>query len=89
MALVSFQKMMKLPERIYRILQMKLGLFNPNCPQLCAMAFIQVSQISFESEVCGVKWRHFYDKIVYKWDIVADMELTCGKLINRDKMKLV
>ena len=29
-----------------------------------AMALIQVSQISFESEVCGVKWRHFYEKII-------------------------
>ena len=30
------------------------------------MTSIQVSQISFESEICGVKWRHFYDKIVNK-----------------------
>ena len=30
------------------------------------MALIQVSQISFESEVCGVKWQHFYDKVVNK-----------------------
>ena len=31
-----------------------------------AMALIQVSQISFASEVCGVKLRHFYIKIVNK-----------------------
>ena len=31
------------------------------------MALIHVSQISFESEVGEVKWRHFYDKIVSKY----------------------
>ena len=27
---------------------------------------IQVSQISFENEVCGVKWLHFYSKVLSK-----------------------
>ena len=31
------------------------------------MALIQVSQISLESEVCGVKWQHFDDKVVNKY----------------------
>ena len=53
------------------------------------MALIQVSQILFETEVCGVKWQHFYNKIVNKEDIVADMEAILGKLITHDKMKLV
>ena len=29
-------------------------------------ALIQISEISFASEVCGIRWRHFYDKIVNK-----------------------
>ena len=53
------------------------------------MVLIQVSQMSFESEVCGVKWRHFYNKIANKYDIVTDMELIFGQLISLDKMKLV
>ena len=53
------------------------------------MAFIRIFQISFESEVCGVKWRHFYNKIVNKSGIVIDNELIFGWLITSDKMKLV
>ena len=53
------------------------------------MAFVQVCQISFESEVYGVKWRNFYHKIVNKQDIVTDMELIFGQLITHGKMKLV
>ena len=43
-----------------------------NCAATClalsflwmvVMALIQASQISFESEVCGVRWRHYYNKI--------------------------
>ena len=53
------------------------------------MAIIQVSQISFENEVCGEKWRHFYNKVVNRKDIVTDMELIFDQLITHDKMKLV
>ena len=28
------------------------------------MTLIQVSQISLENEVCGVKWRNFYSNMV-------------------------
>ena len=31
------------------------------------MALIRVTEISFEMEMCGVKWQHFYDKIVNKY----------------------
>ena len=53
------------------------------------MALIQISQISFRSEVWGVKWRHFYNKIVNNGDIVSDMELVFRQLITHDKMELV
>ena len=54
------------------------------------MASVQVSQILFESEVFGVKWLHFYNKIVKK-DIVTNRY---GVRIwpadhSRQKMKLV
>ena len=54
-----------------------------------AMALTQDSQISFGSKVCRVKWRHFYNEIVNRKDIVTDMELIFGQLITHDKMKLV
>ena len=53
------------------------------------MAVFQAFQISFESEVCGVKWRQFNNKIVNKYNIVTGMELIFGQLITHDKMKLV
>ena len=53
------------------------------------MGPIQVSQIPFESEACGVKWQHFYNEIVNKLDIVKDMELIFGQLAIHDKMKPV
>ena len=53
------------------------------------MTLIQVSQILCENEVCGVKWRHFHNKIVNKYAIVTDMELIFGQLITHDKIKLV
>ena len=31
---------------------------------LITMALIQVSQTSSDNEVCQVKWKHFYNKIV-------------------------
>ena len=34
------------------------------------MVLIRVSQISSENEVCGVKWWHFYNKVVDKLGIV-------------------
>ena len=49
------------------------------------MALIQVSQISFESEVCGING----GKIVNKYDIIADVELMFGQFITHDKMNLV
>ena len=42
------------------------------------MALTQISQISSESEVCGVKWWHVYSKIVDEQDIVTDIEFTFG-----------
>ena len=54
-----------------------------------SMALIQVSQISFESEVCVVKWRNFHSKTVNEWYISTDMKLIFGQLITHDKMKLV
>ena len=53
------------------------------------MTLIQVSQIPFKSKVCGVKWWHFYKKVVNNEDIVTDMELIFGQLITHDKKKLV
>ena len=53
------------------------------------MALILVSQISFESEVCGIKWQHFYHKIANKEGIVTDIELIFDQLITHNKMKLV
>ena len=52
------------------------------------MTLIQVPQISFESEVCGLKWRHVYNKTVNIYDIVTDMELIFGQLITHDNMTL-
>ena len=43
----------------------------------------------YSNGVCGVKWRHFYNKIENKQDIVTDIELIFGQLITDDKMKLV
>ena len=48
------------------------------------MDLIQVPQISFQTKICGVKWRHFYNNIAKK-DIVTDMELIFGQLIAHDK----
>ena len=53
------------------------------------MALDQVYQISFKNEVCAVKLRHFYNKIVNESDIVEDMKLLFGQLITLDKMKPV
>ena len=53
------------------------------------MALIHVSQISFESKICGVKWRHFYNKIINEYVIMTDMELIFGQLITHDKRNLV
>ena len=53
------------------------------------MALILVSQISYESELCGVKCQHFYNKIVNEFYIITDMELIFGMLITHDKMELV
>ena len=39
---------------------------NSDSRTMTSMALIQVSQISFESEVCGVKRRYFYNKSVNK-----------------------
>ena len=50
----------------------------------CTIALIQVCQISCENEVCAVKWRNFYNKV-----IVTDMELIFCQLISDDKVKLV
>ena len=35
------------------------------------MVLIQDSQNSFESEVCGVKWRRFYNKTVNKLNKIS------------------
>ena len=40
-------------------------------------------QISFENEVCEVKWQQFYNKIVNKYDSVTDMELILTHDIKR------
>ena len=48
---------------IYTILSSLLHLLISNCFQ---MALIQVYQLPFESEVCGIKWWHFYNKIINK-----------------------
>ena len=53
------------------------------------MVLTQDSQISFEREVCEIKWWHFYNKAVNKLDIVTVMGLIFGQLITHDKMKLV
>ena len=52
------------------------------------MALIQVSQISFESEVHGVKWRHVYDRIINKISLQICSSYL-AKLITHDEMKLV
>ena len=53
------------------------------------MALIQVSEMSFESDVCGVKRRHFYNQIENKSNIVTDMELIFVQFITYDTMKLL
>ena len=50
------------------------------------MALIQTS---LESGICGVKWRHFYNKIVNKESIVADIELIFGQLITHDESSVI
>ena len=32
-------------------------------------SLLEISQILFESEVCGVKWQHFHNKIVNNFEI--------------------
>ena len=39
-------------------------------------------QIFFENEVSGAKWRHFYNEIVNKYDIVIDAEFIFDQLID-------
>ena len=52
----------------------------------CAMALINVFQISFKSEICEVKWGHFYNDIVNEKNIVTDIELIFGQLMTHDKI---
>ena len=37
------------------------------------MVLTQISQILFESEVCGVKWQHFHNKIVNNFKILLQI----------------
>ena len=43
------------------------------------MTLVQVFQILFESEACGVKWRHFYNKVANNYDIATEMEIILGQ----------
>ena len=47
------------------------------------VALIHVSQISFDNEVCGAKWRHFYNKIVNNSSIITDVRFKFGTLVTR------
>ena len=42
---------------------------------------VDVSQISFDNEVCRVKWRRFYNKIVNYQSIFKDIRFKFGTLI--------
>ena len=57
--------------------------------KLRVMAYIQVSRILFENEVCWVKRRHVYNNLQSNKINVTNMELIFGQLVTHDKMKLV